>query len=107
MPSTRIIPTGQTSAAANDVCHLCHSRYELKQVPQEWSEKFSQTLFQFQFHQSDYDPSCFFDDLLQALHVEDIIVVSRNSDNIHQLQHTLHSSFHMKDLGTTYLPFGT
>eukprot|EP00268_Persea_americana_P067870 TRINITY_DN9389_c0_g1_i18.p1 TRINITY_DN9389_c0_g1~~TRINITY_DN9389_c0_g1_i18.p1 ORF type:complete len:262 (-),score=26.33 TRINITY_DN9389_c0_g1_i18:484-1269(-) len=56
------------------------------------------------FHPSSYDPSMFLHHAstritILLVYVDDIIITGTDADMIHQLQASLHESFHMKDLG--------
>ena len=98
------IPPG-VSYSSSQVCKLNRSLYGLKQAPRAWFEKFRTTLLKFSFQQSQYDSSLFLCKtfagiVLLLIYVDDIVITGTDSTLIGKLQHHLHSSFHMKDLGT-------
>lgn len=97
------LPPGLTSSFSG-VCNLKRSIYGLKQSSRTWFDKFRTTLLQFSFKQSQYDPSLFLCKtsagiVLLLVYVDDIVITETDSTLISRLQHHLHASFHMKDLG--------
>jgi hypothetical protein len=76
----------------------------LKQAPRAWFKKFRNTLLTFSFTQSQYDSSLFFYKTTTGMvfflvYVDDIIITGNDIGLITKLQHMLHITFQMKDLG--------
>jgi hypothetical protein len=98
------LPPGMSTTASDEVCKLRRSLYGLKQAPRAWFEKFRNTLLTFSFTQSQYDSSLFFYKTTTGMvfllvYVDDIILTGNDIGLITKLQHMLHSTFQMKDLG--------
>eukprot|EP00268_Persea_americana_P067868 TRINITY_DN9389_c0_g1_i14.p1 TRINITY_DN9389_c0_g1~~TRINITY_DN9389_c0_g1_i14.p1 ORF type:complete len:382 (-),score=56.41 TRINITY_DN9389_c0_g1_i14:482-1627(-) len=98
------LPQGVSSIITGAVAKLRRSLYGLKQAPRAWFEKFQHALSHLGFHPSPYDPSMFLHHAstgitILLVYVDDIIITGTDADMIHQLQASLHESFHMKDLG--------
>ncbi|XP_060669987.1 retrovirus-related Pol polyprotein from transposon RE1 isoform X4 [Ziziphus jujuba] len=98
------LPPGVQSDSQNHVCRLRRSLYGLKQAPRAWFQKFSNFLRTLDFKQSYNDPSMFLhhsaaDITILLVYVDDIIITGTDPGGIKELQASLHSSFHMKDLG--------
>ena len=98
------LPQGVSSIITGAVAKLRRSLYGLKQAPRAWFEKFQHALSHLGFHPSSYDPSMFLHHAstgitILLVYVDDIIITGTDADMIHQLQASLHESFHMKDLG--------
>lgn len=96
------LPPGLSSSSSG-VCKLKRSIYGLRQSSRTWFDKFRTTLLQFSFKQSQYDPPLFLcttpAGIVLLVYVDDIVITGTDSTLISRLQHHLHASFHMKDLG--------
>ncbi len=92
------------------VCQLKKSIYGLKQSPRCWNKAFKEYLVSVGFRQSDADP-CVFIHLgdnfaIVAAYVDDLILLTKNSDEMTELKKMLESCFKMKDMGELHYCLG-
>jgi hypothetical protein len=96
-------PPGIFTHPFDKVCWLKRSLYGLKQAPRAWFENFRTTFLKLKFIQSQYDSSLFLQqtttDIVSLVYVDDIIITRSDIPLIEDLQRSLNSEFHMKDLG--------
>lgn len=86
------------------VCLLKKALYGLRQAGRSWHEKLSFEMKECGLIKSSADPCVFYrgqgdDILIAAVYVDDIIVVSRNKEDINKLKQHLSHVFEIKDLG--------
>ncbi|PRQ60568.1 putative RNA-directed DNA polymerase [Rosa chinensis] len=99
------LPPGYSlPSQAGMVCKLKKSLYGLKQSPRAWFGRFSQSMKQFGYKQSNSDHTLFLKhrkDKLTALiiYVDDMIVTGNDPEEVKKLEAHLSSVFEMKDLG--------
>lgn len=88
------------------VCQLERSLYGLKQSPRQWNKRFDDFMKVIQFSRSEYD-SCVYYKVIEKtyeyiyllLYVDDILIASKNKEEVKALKILLSSEFEMKDLG--------
>ena len=87
------------------VCKLEKSLYGLKQAPREWYHKFHAFMLSQGYRRSEID-HCLYTKrakdgnlLILILYVDDMLIASKNRDEIDALKKKLHNNFDMKDLG--------
>ena len=89
----------------NHVCRLIKSLYGLKQSPRQWYKRFDQFIQGQKFTRSEHDHCVYFRRLPDGafiyllLYVDDMLIASKNRDEIERLKKQLASEFEMKDLG--------
>ncbi|KAH9662850.1 hypothetical protein KPL70_019489 [Citrus sinensis] len=89
----------------NHVCMLIKSLYGLKQSPRQWYKRFDQFIQGQKFTRSEHDHCVCFRRLPDGafiyllLYVDDMLIASKNRDEIERLKKQLTSEFEMKDLG--------
>ncbi|KAH9689071.1 hypothetical protein KPL70_015335 [Citrus sinensis] len=89
----------------NHVCRLIKSLYRLKQSPRQWYKRFDQFIQGQKFTRSEHDHCVYFRRLPDGafiyllLYVDDMLIASKNRDEIERLKKQLASKFEMKDLG--------
>ncbi|KAH9793297.1 hypothetical protein KPL71_004477 [Citrus sinensis] len=89
----------------NHMCRLIKSLYELKQSLRQWYKRFDQFIQGQKFTRSEHDHCIYFRRLLDGafiyllLYVDDMLIVSKNINEIERLNKQLASEFEMKDLG--------
>lgn len=93
------------------MCKLHKSIYGLKQALHEWFKKLTKFLFYLGFINSKIDTSLFYKHVKIAPHfilvyVDDLLVISTDSHNIHLVITYLSSMFSMCDLGHAYYFLG-
>lgn len=99
------IPQGFAKQGEQRVCRLRKSLYGLRQASRNWYHKFTTSLLDIGFRQSDADHSLFIyshtgGSIIAALiYVDDVIITGTNSARISQLKRYLDAKFHIKDLG--------
>jgi hypothetical protein len=99
------LPPGFTTASdVGKVCKLNKSLYGLKQSPRAWFGKFSQSMKNYGFKQSQADHTLFLKcdkGKLTALivYVDDMVVTGNDEEGIRRLRDYLAKEFEMKDLG--------
>ena len=93
------------------VCKLKKSLYGLKQSPRCWNEKLCEHLKSLEFKESAADPCIFIrqqEKELQiiAVYVDDLILLTKTSEEMQHLKDDLSSRFKMKDLGKLHYCLG-
>ncbi|KAH9714714.1 Integrase catalytic domain-containing protein [Citrus sinensis] len=84
---------------------LIKSLYGLKQSPRQWYKRFDQFIQGQKFTRSEHDHCVYFRKLPDRafiyllLYVDDMLIASKNRDEIERLKKQLVSEFEMKDLG--------
>lgn len=96
---------GYSSSLPNAVCRLKKSLYGLRQASRQWNIKFTQSVLQYGFTQSQHDHTLFTLQnsttfMVLLVYVDDIIVISPDLVCIDALEANLNSTFKIKDLGT-------
>ncbi|KAH9761191.1 hypothetical protein KPL70_000407 [Citrus sinensis] len=106
-----IQPCGfRVAGKENHVCRLIKSLYGLKQSPRQWYKRFDQFIRWQKFTRSEHDHCVYFRRLPDKafiyllLYVDDMLIVSKNIDEIERLKKQLASEFEMKDLGSSSCP---
>ncbi|KAH9706402.1 hypothetical protein KPL70_012195 [Citrus sinensis] len=101
-----IQPCGiRVAGKENHVCRLIKSLYELKQLPRQWYKRFDQFIQWQKFTRSEHDHCVYFRRLPDEafiyllLYVDNMLIASKNRDEIERLKKQLASEFEMKDLG--------
>ncbi|KAH9684587.1 hypothetical protein KPL70_013604 [Citrus sinensis] len=101
-----IQPCGfKVAGKENHVCRLIKSLYGLKQSPRKWYKRFDQFIQGQKFTRSEHDHFVYFRRLPDGtfiyllLYVDDMLIASKNRDEIERLKKQLASEFEMKDLG--------
>jgi hypothetical protein len=97
-------PPGMFTHPYDKICWLKRSLYGLKQAPRAWFEKFRTTHLKLKFIQSQYDSSLFLQQTTTGIvallvYMDDIIITGSDIPLIEDLQRSLNSEFHMKNLG--------
>lgn len=93
------------------VCKLVKSFYKLKQAPKQWHAKFDQIMLAngFRFNECDkcsYIKNVMNHEVIVCLYVDDILIMSKEIDDINATKRMLSSKFDMKDLGVADLILG-
>lgn len=88
----------------NKVCKLRKAMYGLKQASRQWNRKLDAALKDADFNQSTVDPCVYFkikDNLMNfvAIHVDDSMIFSNDSQTKEELKRNLSTRFKMNDLG--------
>ncbi|KAH9724129.1 Integrase catalytic domain-containing protein [Citrus sinensis] len=101
-----IQPCGfRVTGKENHVCRLIKSLYGLKQSPRQWYKRFDQFIQGHKFTRSEHDHCVYFRRLPDGafiyllLYVDDMLIASKNRDEIERLKKQLAFEFEMKDLG--------
>jgi hypothetical protein len=86
------------------VCRLKKSLYGLKQSPRAWFGRFTKSMIDFGYHQSNSDHTLFLkrkQDKITTLivYVDDMVVTGNDPEERKNLQNYLSKEFEMKDLG--------
>ena len=99
-------PDGFKVAGKEDwVCKLNKSLYGLKQSPRQWYKRFDQFMIGQNYTISNFDHCVYFRKLQDGsfiyllLYVDDMLIASRNQEEICRLKAQLSKEFEMKDLG--------
>jgi hypothetical protein len=97
-------PSFTTASDVGKVCKLNKSLYGLKQSPRAWFGKFSQSMKNYGFKQSQADHTLLLEcdrGKLTALivYVDDMVVTGNDEEGIRRLRDYLAKEFEMKDLG--------
>jgi hypothetical protein len=99
------LPPGYgTNPPTSLVCKLKKSLYGLKQSPRAWFGRFTQSMHQFGYKQSNSDHTLFFKHrkgrlTVLIIYVDDMVITGDDLEEIDRLQQQLASEFEMKDLG--------
>ena len=94
------------------VCRFKKLIYGLKQSPRCWNQVFVMSMQSLGFEQSQADPCIFVrhhrDGELSiiAVHVDDLIIVTKTEGEMHKIKRSLSKDFKMKDLGTLHFCLG-
>jgi hypothetical protein len=93
------------------VCKLKTFLYGLKQSPRVWYQKFDTYMLGLSFTRSKADHCVYFkligDHLIYlVLYVDDMLLIGKNKEIIHEVKTQSSSKFDMKDLGATKFIFG-
>ena len=93
------------------VCKLVKSLYGLKQAPKQWHAKFDQIMLANGFKINEYDKCVYIKNVMNheviiCLYVDDMLIMSKEIDDINATKHMLSSKFDMKDLGVADLILG-
>lgn len=88
----------------NKVCRLKKALYRLKQAPQAWYSKFSDTHEKLGFLSSSYDSTLFIKKsslgiVVLLVYVDDMVIISDDKLGIQILKVFLSTQFEMNDLG--------
>ena len=89
----------------NWVCKLNKSLYGLKQSPRQWYKRFDQFMIGQNYTRSNFDHCVYFRKLQDGsfiyliLYIDDMLITSRNQEEICRLKAQLSKEFEMKDLG--------
>jgi len=99
-----VIPEGLSGHPSNHCCKLKKSLYGLKQESRTWYAKLSLLLLSSRYVQAHADHSLFIKDIGSAftaliVYVDDIVLTDNCTSEIIKIKDTLHSHFHIKDLG--------
>jgi len=87
------------------VCLLKRSLYGLKQSPRQWNNRFNEFMQRIGYERSKYDSCVYYKILLSGdyiyllLYVDDILIASKDKEQVCELKTLLNSEFEMKDLG--------
>ena len=87
------------------VCKLNKSLYGLKESPRQWYKRFDQFMIGHNYTRSSFDHCVYFRKLQDGyfiyllLYVDDMLITSRNQDEMCRLKAQLSKEFEMKDLG--------
>ena len=87
------------------VCLLKKSLYGLKQSPRQWYKKFNSVVTKVGYTRSKYDTCLYFSELdtssavFLLIYVDDMLIMSKDMQQIIRLKNVLKSEFEMKDLG--------
>ena len=104
-------PSGYIQPDKNGlVCKLKKSLYGLKQSPRCWNEKLCEHLKSLGFKESVADPCIFVRQKKElqiiVVYVDDLILLSKSSEQMQQLKEDLSHRFKMKDLGKLHYCLG-
>ena len=85
------------------VCRLVKSLYGLKQAPKQWHAKFDQIMLAngFKINECDkcvYSKNVMNHEVIVCLYVDDMLIMSKEIDDINATKRMLSSKFDMKDL---------
>ena len=87
------------------VCLLKKSLYGLKQSPRQWYKKFNAVVTKVGYIRSRYDTCLYYANLnsdsvvFLLIYVDDMLIMSKDMEQISKLKRVLKSEFEMKDLG--------
>ena len=86
------------------VCRLVKSLYGLKQAPKQWHAKFDQIMLANGFKINECDKCVYIKNVMNhevivCLYVDDMLIMSKEIDDINATKRMLSSKFDMKDLG--------
>ena len=94
------------------VCRLVKSLYGLKQAPKQWHAKFDQVILANGFKINEYDKCVYIKNVMNhevivCLYVDDMLIMSKEIDDINATKSMLSSKFDMKDLGVADFILGS
>ena len=87
------------------------SLYGLKQAPKQWHAKFDQTMLANGFKINECDKCVYIKkvmnhEVIVCLYIDDMLIMSKEIDDINATKRMLSSKFDMKDLGVADLILG-
>ena len=93
------------------VCRLVKSLYGLNQAPKQWHAKFDQIMLVNGFKINECDKCVHIKNVMNhevivCLYVDDMLIMSKEIDDINATKRMLSSKFDMKDLGVADLILG-
>ncbi|KAE8714902.1 hypothetical protein F3Y22_tig00110187pilonHSYRG00229 [Hibiscus syriacus] len=94
------------------VCRLKKSLYGLKQSPRQWYKRFDSYMIKIGYNRCEYDCCVYvksLDDgsfIFLLLYVDDLLIATKNMDDVIGLKTLLSQEFDMKDLGAAKKIFG-
>jgi len=100
----------KVSGQESKVLKLKKSIYGLKQAPRQWNKRINQVLESFGLHRLESD-NCLYvkkgqDFLAVGIYVDDLVIVSQNSQDRENLKQLLEREFEMKDIGKLHFIIG-
>lgn len=99
-------PEGYVSDNKNLVCKLKKALYGLKQAPKCWNSLLNECLLKLGFQRSKKDPCLYFThDTFLLIHVDDLIIFSRNIDKLNFIKTNLFKCFKMKEFKNDNITF--
>ena len=104
-----ILPAGYRYEG--EICKLKKSIYGLKQASRAWNKEIDKVIKALGLKQSSQDPCVYFevhDDLIliEALYVDDLLIMSNDNSKKLSLKNSLMETFKMKDLGEAHFCLG-
>lgn len=101
-PVYMFLPEGVEGDPDTHICKLKKALYGLRSSPKCWYERLNKFLVNINFRRSEVDPCLFIQDRIYLLiWVDDLILVSNNSDNIQNVKSQLSTEFQMKDFSNS------
>ncbi|KAH9698403.1 hypothetical protein KPL71_024000 [Citrus sinensis] len=95
----------QVAGKENWVCKLTKSFYGLKQSSRQWYKRFDRFMKEQRYTRNKFDHCVYFRKLQERsfiyllLYVDDMLIASKNKDEIEKLKTQLNQEFEIKDLG--------
>ena len=98
------LPQGLLSRIPNAVCKLKKSLYGLKQASEKWYGKLTEVLYKRGYKHSQNACSLFHKRtpgfaVFVDVHIDDILVIGNDENEIHELKEYVDATFKIKDLG--------